>query len=413
MVVIIAVVNTRMSSASATTTEGFDCASETALFNTALDTGVYIKGVKTAFVSSTTSIAYTNDNIRNVIAAFTKIYRTIEKSESSYNPFYGRDVVNLPKSCGCYNTIAKNFDTYYFTLKNYDSSDQKVYFSALRYFFDIEDSKNHVIYTGLGNYRGSYVQDYYDRFLKGGSYTAPSEIIGETVYLANPKFKYYLNYFSKYLLLNSQTVKKTDILNMIVAAANQLLTKYTDGTYDKSLNPFPGEKLRVNDLPGIVMKARSNTFADSNDGVLCSGSKLNTNAQKILNAITDKKYFVAYLKGVIQAIQGYTSGTTANSDWDPNGLIINDAYDPDVMLLSDTYLLSNSADNVYNLMEQFGHFDPLSNTYTLNSTGNSVIKQMSVDVKKCAVDYLEKMCVLAFVPTQYGGEVNYDRWGFF
>jgi hypothetical protein len=411
MVVIIALVNTHMSAASAT--EGFDCASETALLNTPLDTGVYITRVKNAFVSSKTTIAYTNEDIKNVIAALTKIYRTIQKSESSYNPFYGKDVVNPPKSCGCYHTIAQNFDAYYLTPKNYDSRDQKVYLSALRYFFDIEDSKNHVIYTGLGNYAGSYMQDYYHLFLRGGSYTAPSEIIGETVYLANPKFKYYLNYFSKYLLLNSQTVNNSDILGMIVLAANQLLTQYTGSIYDKNLNPFPGKQLRANQLPYIVMKARSKTFADSTDGELCSGSKLNANSQKILNAIPDKKYFVAYLKGVIQAIQRYASGATTNSDWDPNGLIIKDAYDPDVMLLSDTYLFSNGPDNVYNLMEQFGHFEPLTNVYTLNTTGNLVVGQMSVDVKRCVVDYLEKMCVLAFAPIQYGGEVNYDRWGFF
>jgi hypothetical protein len=411
MIVIIALVNTRMS---ASATEGFDCASETALLNSPLDTGVYITRVKNAFVSSTTNIAYTNEDIKNVIAAFTKIYRTIEKSEGSYNPFYGKDVVNPPKSCGCYNTIAQNFDAYYLTPQNYDSSDQKVYFSALRYFFDIEDSANRIIYTGLGNYSGTYVEDYYDRFLTGGSYTAPSEIIGETVYLANPKFKYYLNYFSKYLLLNSESVNKSDILDMIVLAANQLLTQYTADRYDKNLNPFPGKKLRVNSLPYIVKKTRLRTFSDSNAGDPCGGSFLNANSQKILNAITDKKYFVAYLKGVIQAIQGYASGTTTEyRDWDPNGLIMNDVSDPNIMLLTDKYLLTNSRDNVYHLMEQFGHFDPITNEYTLNSTGKIVVAQMSADVKKCAIDYLTKMCILAFAPIKYGGPVNYDRWGFF
>ena len=412
MIVIIALVNTRMYS---TTTEGFDCASDAELLDTPFDTGPYIDGVFNLFESSNILKQFSNDDIKRLVAVLTNIYKTFETAEISpkRNPFYGTDLKNPPKPCGCYMTIAQNFNVYYLIPKRYQSSNQTEYFSVLRYFFDVEDSANETVYTGLGNYKGAYTENYYNEFFKAGSYTVPSEITNEPTNLMNPGFKYHLNYFSKYLLIHTQSVNKKDMMQLILKLADNVLKKYTGGTYDRNLNPYPGKKIHVTDLQKIVKKARSKTFADSNSGELCSGSKLNTNSQKTLNAITDKKYFVAYLKSVIQAIQGNTSGTTSSyQDWDPNGWIMNNNPDHD-MILSDTYLLSNSVDNVYNLMEQFGHFDPLTNTYTLNTTGNLVIQQMSVDVKKCAVDYLEKMCVLAFAPIQYGGEVNYDRWGFF
>jgi hypothetical protein len=412
MVVIIALVNTRMSG---TIAEGFDCASDAELLDTPFDTGVYIDGIFNLLASSNIMKGFSNDDIKRLVAVFTNIYKTFETTEISpkRNPFYGTDMRNPPKPCGCYMTIAQNFDVYYLTPKRYHSSNQTEYFSVLRYFFDVEDSANGVVYTGLGNYKGAYSENYYNEFFKE-SYTVPSEITNEPTNLMNPGFKYHLNYFTKYLLIHTQAVNKQDMMEVIVKLSNKLLSKYTGGTYDKNLNPFPGKKMHVTDLQKIVKKARSKTFTDSNSGEVCSGSKLNANAQKILNAITDKKYFVAYLKGVIQAIQRNTSGTTGEyHDWDPNGLILNNVVEHDAIILSDTYLLSNSVDNVYNLMEQFGHFDPLTNTYTLNTTGILVIQQMSVDVKKCVVDYLEKMCVLAFAPIQYGGEVNYDRWGFF
>jgi hypothetical protein len=198
-------------------------------------------------------------------------------------------------------------------------------------------------------------------------------------------------------------------LNRIIEIAQRLTTQLA-APYDTTLNPFPGQKIYTNIINSIINKARYKTFEDWTEGT-CSGSTLNANAQKTLSNITDKKYFVAYLKSVIQAIQtpiGTTS--TPYNDWDS---IINDVYDNNTMLLTDPYLLSNTADNVYNLMEIFGHFDPRTNTYTLNDKGVLMVGQLSNDSKKCVLDYLNRISVLVFVPVKYGGEVNYDPWGFF
>ena len=418
MIVIIAVANMTIKTGSIKTNEGFDCATETSLLSVKYDTGSYINDV--IFLTEKSPITYTEDEIYNIIGMLTKIYDVINNEkmngEQTYNPFYGVDVVNPPKSCGCKNTISGNFDTYY-KEKGYNvSTNRTFYFSFLRFFFDIEDPKQKKVYTGLGDYPGSYNQDYYSMFFKNGAYIVPNEITTPSVYLVNPKFKYHLNYLSKYILINSESVSKDNIMEMIVDAANALKTQYTsinNKNYDTNLNPFPGMRMHSNDLPTIISKARYKTFNDWNNNNVCSGTTLYKNARKILDVITDKKYFVSYLKSVKQAILGRTVVSGSYYDWDPDNKIINDITDMDTMLLTDAYLLSNSADNVYNLMELFGHFDPLSNTYTLNTTGDMVIKQMSVDVKKCVIDYLDRICVLAFVPTQYGGEVNYDRWGFF
>ena len=397
--------------------EGFDCASETDLLGTTIDTGSYIQDIRDTIKTSgfTTNHIYTNAEVLNIMTMLTNVYGEIKVAETSTdqsnNPFYGIDVVNLPKSCGCRNAIMSNYETVYKGQTRYNLTDLTAFFSILRYFFDVEDPSNNKVYTGLGNYTGSYNQDYYNTFLDGkGTYTVPAEITNETTYLISDKYKYHLNYFSKYLLIHSSSIHKKDILTMIINAANTVMNNY-NGIYDTNLNPFPGKSIHTNELPAIIDKARYKTFTDWEAGV-CTGNTLNLNAQKILTAITDKKYFVAYVKAVINAIQGQTS-TGTYQDWDPQGLIINDVSGKDTMLLTDDLLLSNSADNVFNLMEKFGHFDKLSNVYTLNTTGNSIVQQMSIDAKTCTVDYLERMCVLIFVPIQYGGEVKYDGWGFF
>ena len=397
--------------------EGFDCASQTDLLGKTIDTGSYIQDIRDTIKTSgfTTNHIYTNAEVLNIMTMLTNVYGEIKVAETSTdqskNPFYGIDVVNLPKSCGCRNAIMSNYENVYKGQTRYNLTDLTAFFSILRYFFDIEDPSNNKVYTGLGNYTGSYNQDYYNTFLGGKeTYTVPAEITNETTYLISDKYKYHLNYFSKYLLIHSSSIHKKDILTMIINAANTVMNNY-NGIYDTNLNPFPGKSIHTNELLGIIDKARYKTFTDWKAGV-CTGNTLNPNAQKILTAITDKKYFVAYVKAVIKAIQGQTSKGTYQ-DWDPQGLIINDVSGKDTMLLTDDLLLSNSADNVFNLMEKFGHFDKLSNVYTLNTTGNSIVQQMSIDAKNCTVDYLDRMCVLIFVPIQYGEEVKYDGWGFF
>ena len=410
--------------------EGFNCATETSIANTPFDSTTLVSNLFRLF---TTVPKYTKDDIYDILKVLTKIYTAIQtthlSSDQPDNPFYGNDLVNRPSSCKCKDVISSNFQTRYLDLSKHVISDavynqkgpaSKNYGSVLRYFLDIEDPSTKTIYTGMGNYHGAYTQNYYSNFnqyISNGIYTPPSEIQTETTWLINPTFNYYLNYYSKYLIIHllenpmtsSISDAKSVLLNRIIEIA-QRLTRQLAAPYDTTRNPFPGQKIYTNIINSIINKARYKTFEDWTEGT-CRGSTLNAKAQKTLSNITDKKYFVAYLKSVIQAIQtpiGTTS--TPYNDWDS---IINDVYDNNTMLLTDPYLLSNTADNVYNLMEIFGHFDPRTNKYTLNDKGVLMVGQLSNDSKKCVLDYLNRISVLVFVPVKYGGEVNYDPWGFF
>ena len=427
--------------------EGFDCASESPLTKESIDTsstissyfGLFVNFVNDRCSSDLTgydlcsasddikidinmknTIPTNNDKIKNDIGALSKIYDTVKTmADNSENPFYSVSVVNIPKPCGCYKQIMINFEHHYKIQLKYTSTNLNTYYSVIRYFFDVENPTDKIVYTGLGNYPGVYTTNYYDKFIVDGNYNPPNEITSETetVNLLNPSYNYYLNYYGQYLLMNSREIKKPMILSFIFNIAAILRTQYT-GIYDIEINPFPGKlTTQTAAIPAIIEKIRYKTFTDYDKNGKCSGTTLSKHAVDILNNLTDRKYFVAYLKAVIYAINNQNEALLANVDkntnWDPIGAIIKHTDLDSTMLLSDRYLFGTNPKHMFDLMEYFGHFDKHENKYILNNNGLIVVKQMSIDDSKCVIDYLERMSVLAFTPVKYGSVVNYDRWMFY
>lgn len=454
--------------------EGFDCVSETPIVDSVIDTysiiNSYIKNfvyfgnnrcltdlstydyckhfytinikiknialfnlTKTKYILSEKHEILRADELSNNIKVLTKMYDAIKTFDvKDPNPFGGKDPVNQPKPCRCYTKIMDNFDKYYIKTSNYDSITPNAYYSVIRYFFDVYDATNKITYTGMGNLKGDYTQDYYDTFVTNSEieYIAPSEIQTEIVDLMNADFKYYLNYYSRYLLLNAPESKYV-VLSFINNLAHVLRANYnnidvadgeggiTKAFYDISSNPFPNKAKQVNSnihINDIIKKVKSKTFKDYEQENNNSGSTPTKDTTNVLNRIVDRKYFVAYLTAVKQAIvntdKDVLSKVDVNQDWDPTNQVINNDFSKS-MLLTDQFLLDADPNHMYDLMDYFGEFDKLTNKYKVNPIGLIVIKQLSEDHKKIISDYLDRMCILAFTPVKYGGEVNYDRWMFY
>ena len=438
--------------------EGYDCATQASLIDTPINTSPNInsfvrnfivlkenrcltdlsiydycqKGYNINFTVKNINIfniTKTKDTLSNNIKVLTKMYDAIDTfNVKDPNPFKGQDVVNQPKPCVCYTKIMENFYTYYINNKNYDSNSVNVYYSVIRYFFDVYDVANKITYTGLGNFSGDYTPNYYDKFVSNkNEYTVPKEIQTETVNLMNPNFEYYLNYYSRYLLLNATGgVRKPLILSLIIDFAHILRASYnnidlSDGTgkefYNISSNPFPNKAIQSNsNIRNIITKVKSKTFQDYDSQNPFSGSTPTKDTTNILNSIVDRKYFVAYLTAIKHAInypdRNALSKVDEKENWDPTNQFINDDFSKS-MLLTDEFLLDTDPNNMYNLMDCFGEFNKITNTYKANSTGLIILKQLSEDNKKNISDYLDRMCILAFTPIKYGGEINYDRWMFY
>jgi hypothetical protein len=440
--------------------EGYDCATQTSLINTPIDTSGNInsfvenfvvfgesrcstdlstydycqKGYNIRFTIKNVNIfniTKTKDTLSNNIKVLTKMYDAIDTfNVNDPNPFKSADVVNQPKPCVCYTKIMDNFYTYYINKSNYNSTSANVYYSVIRYFFDVYDVANKITYTGMGNLMGDYTSNYYDKFVSNtnNKYTVPNEIQTETVNLMNPNFEYYLNYYSRYLLLNA-TGSKPALLSFIIKLAHILRASYnnidiSDGTgkefYSISSNPFPNNPNKArqsnSNISNIITKVKSKTFKDYDSKKPSSGSTPTKDTTNVLNNIVDRKYFVAYLTAIKQAIKNpdknALSKVDENANWDPTNLLISDDSSKS-MLLTDEFRLDMDPNNMYYLMDYFGEFDKRTNTYKINSTGLIVLKQLSEDNKKIIYDYLDRMCILAFTPVKYGGEVNYDRWMFY
>ena len=431
--------------------EGFDCATESPLTTEPIDTSSTISSYFELFVDFVNNrcssdltgydlcsasddikidinmknvIPTNNDNIKNDIGALSKIYDAVNTTnaivDNTNNPFYSVSTANLPKPCGCYKQIMVNFEQHYKIPMKYTSTNLNTYYSVIRYFFDVENPTDKIVYTGLGNYSGDYTMDYYSKFTDSdGNYHPPTEITAETeiVNLLNQSYNYHLNYYGQYLLMKSKDIKKSKILSFIFNIAAILRTQYT-GIYDIEIELFPGKKTtQTATIPAIIKKIRYKTFTDYDDNGKCSGTTLSKHAVDVLNKLSDRKYFVAYLKAVIYAINNPNEAMLATVDkatnWDPIGAIIKHTELDSTTLLSDRYLFDTNPKHMFDLMEYFGHFDKHENKYILNKNGLIVVKQMSIDDSKCVIDYLERMCVLAFTPVKYGGVVNYDRWMFY
>jgi len=397
-----------------------------------------------------TSFKDNKTTLMKYISVLTKMYNAIDV----YTPVIMTDSNSF--TCKCYNYIMQNFYDYYISERRYNSSDIKTYHSIVRFFFDVVDPTLKKVYTGMGDYDGTYNKDYYTKFIvvnandiNAPDYAVPDAIQNEPVDLMNSKYEYNLNVFSEFLLSNSNkltdeesktlrnstlsifnslksssdsTIDKETIQYMIKQIAHLMRYKYNKMVktpYNILKNVFPGNTIsnEEGNISKIIKKIRNRTFMDSDPTTLCSGGdNMTDNTINILNDVVDRKYFVSYLKAVINAIksanQSQLSG--ASDSFDISSIVDTNNLDShNSVLLQSAFQLSSNQENIYNTMEYFGTFDKRTNRYILNDVGLSIIKQMSIEEQSCVVDYLERMSILIFTPVKYGGTVNYDRWMFF